>query len=414
MVTDGNGCTTSMMETVTQPMMLMAMASNVANNTTCVGAPNGVGMASPTGGTAPYMYMWSNGANSATNTGLAAGVYTVTITDANLCSTSATLAISSPFTFVATVASTNVSCFGAMNGTVSANLTGGTPTYTYAWSNGGNTATIANLMPGTYTAVVTDSGGCAATISAIITEPTAILNTLNASNVACFGTNSGSIMAMTTGGTAPYTYSWSNDASITIANKQKVFAGDYYVQVSDATGCSINASVTVSQAASGITVVPTTTNQTAPNNGAIALSIQGGTAPYMVVWSNAAMTQNLTGINAGTYTATVTDANGCTQTASSVVGFIIETQSLANFSTVTLYPNPTAGPFVLNVQLATAQTVTIDIFAVTGQAIATQTTSNVTNQKFDFDLSEMPSGVYFARIKAGDETKIVKISAITK
>jgi large repetitive protein len=415
-VTDANGCTTTATGSITAPAAVTVSLSNIINNASCSGTASGSATAIGGGGAgSTYTYAWDNGDMTDMAMALTTGTHTVTVSDANTCSVTATVTITSPGSVLVTSASTNVNCFGAMNGTATANVTGGTPTYTYAWSNSGNTATIANLMPGTYTATVTDAGGCSSTTVVTITQAaTALSNTFMATNVVCFGTNTGTAMAMTMGGTTPYTYSWSNDANLTTANNPNLFAGDYFVLITDANGCTTNGSVSITQAASGISAVPTTTNETGPSNGAVSLNIQGGTAGYTVLWSNNATTQNITGLSAGTYCATITDATGCTQAVCAVVSLVIETENTANFSNVNAYPNPTVGPITLHVQLAAPQDVTVDIFAVTGVAIFSQTMHDVTDQNFNFDLSDVPSGMYFARIKAGDETKIVKISAITK
>jgi Secretion system C-terminal sorting domain/SprB repeat/Fibronectin type III domain len=415
-ITDANGCTTTATGSITAPAAVTVSLTNIVNNASCSGTAAGSATAIGGGGNgSPYTYMWDNGDMTDMAMALGNGVHTVTVSDANTCSVTATVTITSPGSVAVSASSTSVSCFGAMNGTATANVTGGAPAYTYVWSNSGNTATISNLMPGTYTATVTDAGGCSSTTVVTIAQPAAALsNTFMATNVVCFGSNTGTAMAMTMGGTTPYTYSWSNDANLTTANNPNLFAGDYFVLITDANGCTTNGSVTITQAAAGISAVPTTTNETGPSNGAVSLNIQGGTAGYTVAWSNGANTQNITGLSAGTYCATITDATGCTQAVCAVVALVIETENTANFSNVNAYPNPTVGPITLHVQLAAPQDVTVDIFAVTGVSIFSQTMNDVTDQNFNFDLSEMPAGMYFARIKAGDETKIVKISAITK
>jgi GEVED domain/SprB repeat/Secretion system C-terminal sorting domain len=412
-ITDANSCSTTATLGVTQPAAPLSI-NNAMTNVACFGGATGGVTATAVGGTSTYMYQWSNGPTAGANPGLVAGVYTVTATDLNGCTAATTTTITEPTLLVSTPSSTNISCFAAMDGTATANVSGGTTGYTYMWSNMLNTATISGLMPGTYTATVTDANGCSNTISTIITEPVLLVNSLMGTNATCFNSATGSTMAMTNGGTTPYTYSWSNDANITTNTNPNIFAGDYYVQVTDANGCTTTSSITITQAATGITIVPTTTNQTAPNNGMVMLDILGGNAPYTVLWANGATTTNLTGVPAGTYCATVTDATGCTQTACANVALIIETEMVANFTTVSAFPNPTEGPFTLSVQLASPQDVTVDIFAVTGQAIDSQTIKNTSNHNFSFDLSEMPSAMYFARIKAGTETKVIKISAVTK
>ncbi|KAF2325774.1 SprB repeat-containing protein, partial [Flavobacterium daemonense] len=166
-----------------------------------------------TGGTGAYSYSWSpSGGTSATAIGLAAGKYTVTITDANLCTTTQSFTITEPDALVATADSqTNIACHGDKTGSATVGVTGGTGAYSYSWSpSGGISATATGLGAGKYTVTVTDANLCTTTQSFTITEPDALVASADAqTNIACHGDKTGSATVGVTGGTGAYSYSWS-------------------------------------------------------------------------------------------------------------------------------------------------------------------------------------------------------------
>ncbi|WP_445711210.1 beta strand repeat-containing protein [Flavobacterium sp.] len=316
-ITDDNGCTDMASITITEPAALVASAIT-DNNVSCNGGSNGAATASATGGTAPYTYAWSNAATTASITGIVAGTYTCTITDANGCTDMASITITEPTALVASaIVDNNVSCNGGSNGGATASATGGTSPYTFSWSNGATTASITGLVAGTYTCTITDANGCTDMASITITQPTALVASAIAdNNVSCNGGSDGAITASATGGTAPYTYAWSNGA--TTASITGVIVGTYTCTITDANGCTDMASITITQptalVASAIIDNNATCNGT--SDGGATASATGGTAPYTYAWSNGATTASITGIVAGTYNVTITDANGCTDMAS--------------------------------------------------------------------------------------------------
>ncbi|RZK44350.1 MAG: hypothetical protein EOO61_04105, partial [Hymenobacter sp.] len=172
-VTATNGCTATNSITVTQSAALVASVgsqTNVSSN----GASNGRATVSITGGVSPYSYSWSpSGGTGVTATGLSAGVYTVTVRDANTCQTTQSFTITQPAVLVAGVGSqTNVSGNGGSNGAATVSVTGGVGPYTYSWSpSGGTAATASGLSAGTYTVTVTDANGNTTTRVFTITQP---------------------------------------------------------------------------------------------------------------------------------------------------------------------------------------------------------------------------------------------------
>jgi hypothetical protein len=269
-------------------------------------------MANVTGGTAPYTYLWSNGANTPNISNLAPGSYSVTVTDANGCTKSGnTVIIAFPLMNL-NVTSTNTSCNGTTNGTATANVTNGVQPLTYSWSNGGNTAMITNLGPGTYSVTVTDGNGCTATGSASVQLGAGLAINIVAPTYVCTGSTA-SATANPVGGTAPFTYLWSNGQATQTATG--LAAGSYSVTVTDAQGCFGSASVTLQQG--GLFTINGTVQQVScfnGNNGGVTLNVTGGSTPYIYAWSNGANSANISGLLAGSYTVTVSDATGCSKT----------------------------------------------------------------------------------------------------
>ena len=313
--------------TISQPSAALSI-SGTATDASGFGLSNGSVNITVTGGTPNYSYSWSNGATSQDISSLAAGTYSVTVTDANNCTTTASFTINQPPVLSATIAVLNtLSCFGDNNGSLRVDPVGGVSPYTYFWTKNGaafsTTRTIPNLTTGNYQVQVTDSNGITTSKSYNLTQPTQIQTTVDATtNVACFGGTTGAISISVSGGTGGYTYQWSKIGTPafnrTTQDISGLSQGQYTVTVRDANNCAITSSViTISQPATPITIStpangvqnPTSNGAT---NGSINISVTGGTPGYTYSWSNGATTQDISGLSSGTYTVTVTDANGCT------------------------------------------------------------------------------------------------------
>ncbi|MBI4947667.1 MAG: T9SS type A sorting domain-containing protein, partial [Bacteroidetes bacterium] len=202
------------------------------------------------GGTTSYTYLWSNGSPNPTAGLLTAGDYTATVSDANGCSATSTVTVTEPATALTATASvtSNVSCNGGNDGSAAVAASGGTSTYTYLWSNNSPNPTAGLLTAGDYTATVSDANGCSATSTVTVTEPTALTATATISAPIC-GNSDGSITAISSGGTGPYSYSWNT----TPAQSTDIATGltgvpteTLIVTVIDANGCTISYTDSVS------------------------------------------------------------------------------------------------------------------------------------------------------------------------
>jgi hypothetical protein len=355
-ITDNNGCTTSNSATITQPSAALS-SSRTFVNVLCFGNNTGSIDLTVAGGTAGYSYAWtatgggsvpSGQANSQDLTGLVAGTYSVTVTDANNCTATNSATITQPSSAVSsTKTQVNVLCFGNATGSIDLSVVGGTSGYTYSWtaSSGGsvpsgqaNSQDLTGLVAGTYSVTVTDANGCTTTNSATITQPSAALSSSRSQvNVSCFGNATGSIDLSVSGGTAAYTYAWTASGTGVVPSGQAtsqdltgLVAGTYSVVITDNNGCTTSNSATITQPSAVLSSSRTFVNVLCfgNNTGSIDLSVSGGTAGYSYAWtatgggsvpSGQANSQDLTGLVAGTYSVTVTDANNCTTTNSATI-----------------------------------------------------------------------------------------------
>ena len=304
--------------------------STTGTGADCASNSMGSATANPSGGTAPYDYLWSNGQTSQTITGLEAGGYTVIVTDANSCTATGFYVVTDATSIEAFIsAKENVSCFGGNDGSATVNGAGGVAPYTYLWDDplAQTTATASGLTAGLYTVTVTDNSGganCEVTVSVMIGEPSPLSAFITMKeHVDCNGGSTGMAMVSAAGGTpflsgAAYEYDWDNDATGDFDDPAMVIglaAGTYNVVVRDAEGCTATASVTINGPTVALTIdaiTPSSPSCFGGNDGSIELEVSGGTPPYSYNWNNGAQdVEDPNGLTAGDYDVTVTDANGC-------------------------------------------------------------------------------------------------------
>jgi len=309
-VTDANGCTSVNSVNITQPATALSTSTTVTN-VLCFGGSTGSATVTASGGTSSYTYLWSTSATTSVITGQTSGVKTVTVTDANGCTSVKSVNITQPATGVSSsTAAANVSCNGGANGSATVTASGGTGGYTYIWSTSATTSVITGQTSGIKTVTVTDANGCTSVNSVNITQPATALNTSTAiTNALCNGGTGGATITAT-GGTAGYTYLWSTSATTSVITS--VLAGVYTATVTDSNGCTSIKSVSITQPTALSTATAITNVLCNGGNGSATITASGGTAGYTYLWSTAATTSVISSVPAGVYTATVTDANGCT------------------------------------------------------------------------------------------------------
>ena len=308
-LTDANGCRLSRTFIVRQPAGL-----NVTGTTTpvaCLGDSSGTINVTVTGGTPPYTYAWNTGATTQDLSGLSAGTYTVTVTDARACTQEQSFTVGSNTAITVTGDPIDAQCNGEATGGVDITVSGGDAPYTFRWSNGTTREDLANVAAGDYSVTVTDASGCTAVADFTVDEPNEFQLNPSTPLITCGGTSTGTIILDPRGGTPPYTFRFSNgDTGRVVTNLP---AGNYSITVTDANGCTaVTDGIVLSELPQLECEIVVDQEPTTGNNGALTVNADGGTQPYTYAWSNGATTRSITGLAAGTYSATVTDANGCT------------------------------------------------------------------------------------------------------
>jgi large repetitive protein len=371
--TDANGCEVTGTIILTEPSGLDISGTSFVypsgTNISCFGTSDGSIDMTTVGGAGPYTYSWTDGAGFTASTedigSVPAGTYTLTVTDDNGCVVDTIITLVEPVSLDQVITSPtfasgdNISCFGFNDGSIDYTVSGGSPDYTYVWTTvdgSGLTAGMedqSGLTVGTYTVTVTDINGCVITTNIILTEPTVLTQNISAGtypsgdNISCFGFNDGSIDYTVSGGSPDYTYEWStiDGSGIVLTNEDQtgLIVGTYNVTATDINGCEITTSITL--------IEPTPLVQTGNpfvypsgdniscfglSDGSIDYTVTGGSPDYDYSWSNGVITQDINGVQMGTYTVIVTDINGCViDTTISLV----EPAPLDQLSTLSVYPS---------------------------------------------------------------------------
>ena len=325
-VTNGDGCTSADTATVTEPSGITPNISSTPAS--CAGACDGTATSGPIGGVPGYTFDWGpdpiTGDSTAQVTGLCAGVYTVTITDATGCDTTASVLITEPLALTITAIQEDVSCNGACDGSITTTVTGGTGLYTFDWNpdppNGDGTGIAIQLCPGNYDLTVTDENGCDTTVTYTITEPQPLTLTSASTASQCLVCN-GTAAVIPAGGTAPYTYSWTLSGAFFSIDSALVdlCAGFYNVTVTDANGCTAALLVPINDS-NGEVLTTIDGLTTCPNtcDGVANVLFNCGVIPCTIEWYDALgntlnepNTLSVDSLCVGSYLVQVINGDGC-------------------------------------------------------------------------------------------------------
>ncbi len=394
--TDVNGCTASEQVLITEPSAIDLLL-NVQSHVSCFGAMDGEAVAAASGGTGSLSYLWSNSDTAAMASGLLAGIYTVTVTDSNNCSSSDQLVIDEPSELIVSIGPVeSVSCFGGADGSAQVSASGGTAPVLFLWSNGSATSQITALPAGIYAVTATDSNGCVATDTVDIVQPEALTSSILVTNANCEDDSDGALDATISGGTLPYTYEWSNGDST--AQLSGLSVGMYTLILTDSNGCSLQDSAEVMfDFESPVIDLPDTSFFCEW----LGITLDAGNPGSQFSWSSGETTQLLHVTAAGTYTVTVTNSNGCEEED---VAVVIEDTCLgvgqySDLQLLKLFPNPSNGLFYLS-SPTPVEVADVQVFSISGQWI--QTEQWLGGYEYQ-SLSSLSSGVYFVWVTSGDE-----------
>jgi hypothetical protein len=277
--------------------------------TSCFGVEDAIAIAYPSGGTPPYSYNWSNGANSQQASSLGGGIYTVTITDQSGNQIQSQVFIEEPAPLSVDIFTADNPCGEVADGEATASVAGGTPPYSYQWSNGSNQSFISLVEPGYYQLTVTDANGCTSIAGAQVYSTSNIELYLYGNTPSCHEDTDGSVIAYITGNNGSLSFQWSNGS--TQNQLLNVGSGLYSVTVTDQSGCTGDAAILL-EAPDELHVV----TSLGTDGTSVSLVTSGGTPPYSYLWSHGAQQPNLQNLEGGVYFATITDAEGCTATTS--------------------------------------------------------------------------------------------------
>ncbi len=378
----------------------------------------------PGTGEAPYSYMWSNGETTNTISGVETGTYTVTVTDTNGCQD--VLAVYVGFECLASIVD-DISYIPetqntvTSDGSITISTSSSAAPYDYVWSNGmsslgdaSNSNTISGLQADIYYVTITDANGCSDVSSVVVTSTCAVnlAATYTSSDESVVGAGDGAITVTPNSGTAPYSYDWSTGGSGD--TESNLPAGTHSVTITDANGCFEVVSVVIgSTCPASLGVTTTSTDETVEgfNNGTASASTSNGEIPFSYQWSNGETGNTILDLAPGDYTVTVTDANGCNETAmvTIAVGNSVNVANITALSNINIMPNPTRDFTTLQVAFSETVDLEVELMTMLGQKVERFEFNNTSSENVMLDLTNVPSGIYFVILKVEGNFHIERI-----
>ena len=307
---------------VVNPIFKSCVAYNqtVATTAAACGANDGSATVTTTGGTGTINYAWANGNTTPTISNAAAGQYGLTLTDVNGCPLTFNVVVPSQSNLTVTATTQDVTCGGQSTGSIVLNASQGITPYVYTWANNlGSAASLTNIPAGAYQVTVSDATGCIVIFNDTVVELSNLNGVMNGTSVLCNNTQTGNLEISATSGVTPYTYQWVGTSN-TGTYVTSVGTGTYTCIVTDGLGCTDT--VTTVLAVTDLSATASASNPlcSGTNTGSVTVVASGGTGPYAYDWAGSTASNTvLSGLGEGSYSVVVTDAYGCSTSASASV-----------------------------------------------------------------------------------------------
>lgn len=396
-VTDASGCTSSASLTLNDPAAASVIVLN--SDASCFGVCDGIASASANGN-GPFSFSWSTTPIQSGNavSGLCAGIYTVTCTDASGCTVTESIEIFEPPRIQLTTGTTDPSCFGVCDGSATV-VAGGPGTFTYSWPGiPGLSGPVANgLCDGVYTVICTDANACTSDTFITITEPPQIQLSTLANDASCNTFCDGTVLA-SANGNGPFTFIWNTTPVQSGTSLTSLCPGVYIVTCTDAASCTTSDTVEVSEPAP-LQMTGTITNATciSCSNGEVDIQVSGGTGAYLFLWSNGDQSEDLMNATAGIYTVCVNDANNCQLCDTFEIQSIpTGVNDSPEKSGVKIFPNPAVSVIRIESGEGSMDNSRYCLYNSIGSVIMK---GKFSGRYTDLDISSLSEGVYFLQVE---------------
>lgn len=367
------------------------------------GVNNGQASIVVAGGTGNYTYAWSNGGTGNSIANVSAGAYYVTVNDDQGCFLNDTVIVTQSSNLSSTISGSNVVCGNPTSGSINLTVTGGTPPYSYSWSNGATTQDLTNIGGGNYLVTITDNGGCINTNTFTVLSPNAFSLSGTIENETCDGLNNGSIDVLITGGTPPFSYSWNN--GVTSEDLTNTAPGNYTILVTDAAGCTNTQTYTINAAPYvGITVTQVGNLLTASNAPNYQWYLNGIAIP---------------GANGPTYTISEsgvyfveTSINGCKHQSATLELTYSSISDVEIIKAFAAFPNPADQSVQIGVKLTQIKDFKLELIDILGQVIWKREVAKQSLFETSIDIKDLTGGVYFINLKTQGQLRALKLIKI--